>query len=148
MITSINTALAEAAIKHITACSIVKPGDIVTTLWTGWKKPQRVRVYHVGAHLVCRYDKVTKDWIAGFAMDYFAERLRANGESKERVPGCGICLNNLTTLDGRVWQAVPIPTAQSSHEESGFNHAGLSWGTNRDNRRAAMLATATPKVAP
>lgn len=132
---NIDTALHTAARKHIAKSAIVKVGDIVTTTWGGWKRPQRVRITHVGAHLVCRYDPALKDWVAGFAMNYVAERLRADGSSKERA-GMGIYLHNLITVEGATWNAAPSGIPREQHEEAGFNHAGLSWGTSRDKRRA------------
>lgn len=133
---NIDTALCAAARKYIKASAIVKVGDIVTTTWGGWKRPQRVRISHVGAHLVCRYDDALKDWVSGFAMEYVAERLRADGSSKERGAGYGICLTNMVTAEGAVWSVAPSGTPRERHEEAGFNHAGLAWGTSRDERRA------------
>lgn len=130
MSTHINTTLSQAAHAYIKANALVSIGDIVNTTWGDWKRPQRVRISHVGAHLVCRYDDALKDWVAGFAMEYNAERLRKDGTSKERNEGGGICLRNLMTLDGKTKWSV----AGRWEEDLGFNHAGLSWGTSRDTR--------------
>lgn len=122
--TDINAVLEREAKAYIKKHAIAAPGDIVTTTWGGWKKPRSVRVYSVGAHLVCRYDKEAGDWIIGFAMTYCAERLRKDGTSIEQAPGSGICLRNLTTDSGKTWA---MDSARSKHEELGFNHAGLCW---------------------
>lgn len=123
----LNAILGREAKAYIKKHAIAFPGDIVTTTWGGWKKPRRVRVYRVGAHLVCRYDDELRDWCIGFAMTYCAERLRKDGTSAERAPGMGIYLSNLTTEGGKQWHIAASGTSRQRHEESGFNHAGLSW---------------------
>lgn len=121
----LNAILGREAKVYIKKHAIVAPGDIVTTTWGDWKKPRRVRVYRVGAHLVCRYDEELRDWRIGFAMNYCAERLRKDGTSAERAPGMGICLSNITTEGGKTW--ADAQDGRRLHEERGFNHAGLSW---------------------
>ena len=130
---TIDKSLERAACAFIRRNAVAVVGDIVETTWVGWKRPQSVRITHVGAHLVCRFDDALKDWSAGFAMEYYAERLRKDGTSKERHKGAAICLRNLRTLGGNTWEIGGRWT-----EEFGFNHAGLSWGTNRNLRAAAQ----------
>jgi hypothetical protein len=119
--TDIDAILREQALAFIAANAVVAVGDTVTTTWAGWKKPKRVRISSVGAHLVCRFDDGLHAWVAGYSMEYCAERLRKDGTSKERDGG-GICLTNLQTDDGQWWA-----TGGRWREELGFNHAGLSW---------------------
>lgn len=139
---TLNASLACEAAAYIKRHAIAKPGDIVTTTWVGWKKPRKVRIYHVGAHLVCRYKKDAGDWIIGFALEYNAQRLRKDGTSAESHKDGGICLNNFTTDDGRQWDEAPEGTPQNNHEERGFNHVGLSWPRISERRIARELAAA------
>jgi hypothetical protein len=127
VLTGIDSALKQAAENFIKTNAIAAVGDIVETKWGDWKRPQKVRLYHVGAHLVCRYLESKKNWEAGFAMTYCAERLRKDGSSKEISEGSGICLSSFKTEHGKSWE-----TGGKWNEELGFNHFGLSWGTNRD----------------
>ncbi|MFP3637623.1 hypothetical protein [Paraburkholderia sp. SIMBA_054] len=118
----VHFALAASAREFAQSNAIARVGDVVETKWGDWKSSHRVRVTAVGAHLVSRWDVDRKDFIAGFAMNYTAERLRKDGTSAERSAGCGICLTNLRTDDGQEWDQ-----GGRGHEEMGFNHAGLSW---------------------
>ncbi len=132
----IDAVLAAAAKAYADKHAIAAVGDVVETTWGTWKRPQKVRITSVGAHLVCRYDDLAKDWAVGFAMNYTAHRLMKDGTLKERSEGHGIYLSNLQTDDGRTW----FRNGRWNQEE-GFNHGGLSWSTSRE-RRKAMLASA------
>lgn len=130
--TSIDEILEAQAKAYIAAHAVAAVGDMVTTTWCDWKRPRKVRIIDVSAHLVCRYDDGLRDWVVGYSMAYVAERIKKDGTSKERG-GSGICLSNLQTEDGRWW----APGGRWK-EESGFNHVGLSWGHCRDKRRVEV----------
>ncbi|MES3041860.1 MAG: hypothetical protein V4730_12015 [Pseudomonadota bacterium] len=133
----IDKVLAQEALAFVRRTAIAAVGDIVETTRASCKRPQTVRITHVGAHLVCRYSDTLGDWVAGFAMDYYGERLRKDGTSKEQNKGGAIVLRNLRTLGGNTWAI-----GGRWNEEFGFNHAGLHWGTNRDTRAAAEIGKA------
>jgi hypothetical protein len=126
----VNDMLRDAAHAYIRENAIVSVGDVVTTTWGSWKKPGRVRITHVGAELVCRWNG-KDDWIVGFDMTYCAQRLRADGTVPEKAAHCH--LHHFTTQDGRQWKKHVEPGGR----EGGFNHAGLAWGTFSTQRAPA-----------
>lgn len=135
---NIDKALEREARAFIRRNAVAAIGDVVETTRAECKRPQTVRITDVGAHLVCRFDGARRDWVAGFAMDYYAERLRKDGTSKERYKGVAIVLSNLRTLGGDSWAV-----GGRWKEEFGFNHDGLHWGSSRE-RRAAEIGKAMP----
>lgn len=119
--------LRDAAAAYVQEHAIASLGDVVTTTWGGWKNPGRVRITHIGAHLVCRWNG-KDDWLADFEMEYCGQRVRADGSVPAKAGH--LCLMNLVTRDGRRWAPTPEPGGRTP----GFNHAGLSWGTFRTQR--------------
>jgi len=100
-------------------------GDIVETTWGGLKKPRRVRITKVGAHLIADWSK-ERGFFVDFDMTYVAHRIRKDGTSMERVPESGICLGNLKTDDGKEW----VDRCRSPEKPCNaiwFNHVALSW---------------------
>lgn len=118
----LNTFIEVQALEYARDNRLADVGDVVETTWAGWKKPRKVRITKIGAHLIA-------DWAEGrgffidFDMTYVAHRIRKDGSSTEREQTGGICLNNLRTDDGRVWQDRSL----TSRNAKWFNHTALSW---------------------
>lgn len=114
--------LAARALAYAAAHKIASIGDIVTTTWGKGTRPRKVRVVSVGAHLIVDY--VDGEWVIDFDMTYVAHRIRRDGSTAEREPsGGGICLDRLTTGDGREWRDRQL----LSRNARNFNHNGLCW---------------------
>lgn len=112
------------ALAYAAANKIASPGDTVEITWSG-KKPRKVRIVAVGAHLVAAWSK-ERGFYLDFEMTYTAHRLRKDGSSAERIPESGICLSRLTAADGRTWQ--DRATLENARDRATwFNHCALSW---------------------
>jgi len=94
-----------AALEFARANAIVMPGDIVLTNWGGaWKKARKVQIYAVGSALAHDdFDPQQREFRATLEMTYYALRLKANGEPRDK-PGCGIVLRDFITQDGVEWK--------------------------------------------
>ena len=104
MNTSFHNLIKNAAIEFARTNAIVMPGDYVTTLWGGWKKPRRVQIYAVGAALAhSDVDPIKHEFRAVLEMTYYALRLNKKGDSREKT-GVGIVLKNFITEDGQKWE--------------------------------------------
>lgn len=110
------------ALEYASANLIADVGDVVETTWGGWKKPRKVRITKIGAHLIADWSK-ERGFFLDFDMTYVAHRMRKDGSSAERVPESGICLNQLLTTDGREWRDRQLISINAKW----FNHTALSW---------------------
>lgn len=113
------------ALAYAAANKIASPGDMVETKWAGLKKPRKVRVVAVGAHLISGWSQ-ERGFYLGFEMTYTAHRVRRDGSCAERVPQSGICLSSLTATDGRAWRDSAF-LESFQDRTTWFNHCALSW---------------------
>lgn len=132
--------LKDAALAYAEANKIADVGDIVETTWCGWKKPRAVSIVAVGAHLIADWSK-ERGFFLDFDMTYVAHRLRKDGASAERVFESGICLNRLTTADGREW----VDRQIISRGATWFNHCALSWRLSESRDHLAALRQSQSK---
>ena len=99
------------AIEFAKKNSIVMPGEIVETVWPGWKKPHQVKIYDIGSAISLNSWKNIKGdkryckdvCTPKFGMYYYAQRLKADGTPKDKK-GCGIVLDNFKTKSGKKWE--------------------------------------------
>jgi hypothetical protein len=139
---SLSADIEQRALQHAKSNAIAHVGDLVETKRSGWKKPKKVRIVSVGAHLIARWSKEV-GFFLDFDMTYVAHRIRKDGSSSETVPESGICLSNVKTADGKEWH----DRALNSRDATWFNHTALSWNLEnaRPSGRAALAPSAESK---
>ena len=135
MANQVNDLVQAEAIAFAIANRLVDIGEVVETTWGGWKKPRKVRITKIGAHLIADWSE-ERGFFIDFDMTYVAHRIRKDGTSMEREATSGICLRNLTTNDGREW----TDRCGTSRNARDFNHAALSWRLGNDDAAPALAA--------
>ena len=109
---------------------LVDVGDIVSTIWSNWKRRHDVMICEFGVEMVKLRGRARKEgetvsqWLEevqliGIQPYYLALRLKKDGTPGDAV-GSGIVLSNFTSKNG-TWNRI----------YESFNHCGLSWAVDR-----------------
>ena len=114
----------EYALDFAAKNAIVEYGEIVDTLWYGWKNPHKVKITTIGAGLSLnnweiingQRNHTNTGLIPKFGMFYYAKRLKSDGSIKFEGDS-GIVLTNFKKANGMIWE--------ETHEL--INHSWYSW---------------------